>query len=804
MFRNYWKTAFRQIIRHKSFSAINILGLAVGLAACLLLFMVVRYEMSYDRFLPGYERIYAIPTQDKSADDVSYTSGIPEPALHALRLEFPQVTIGSLISSYGSQVTVLNESEGTGSNEKYIESTGLFFADPEWFEVFPYTWVSGGPETLKQPGQVALTKKLASKYFGDWKNAMGKRLLLDNAMDLQVSGILEDVPANSDIPLALVASMETARSHPEIFNYFDQKGTTTSNYRLFARLPAGTRVAAINEQLSAFSKKFYPVNRGSQRSNFLVPLTELHFDTRLDALGDHIISRSTLKTLSLVGIFILIMACINFINLSTSQAINRSKEIGVRKVLGGSRKDLFWQMMGETALIVLFSLLLAFGLAYLCQPLIKHITLITEPLELISSETLLMAAGLWVVVTFVSGFYPSLVLSGFKPMLALKNKLSSAQVGGISLRRGLVISQFAISQVLIIGTIVAVTQMDFVRKADLGFNKEAVLVLSTNSDSSVYARQEAVKQEWLKMPEVQSVSFGSDVPSSDNNWSTNFAFDHREDEKYHVFLKFGDEDYFQTFGLELIAGKGYRPSDTAREVVINETLMKKLGHQDPNAVVGKEIRTGRGPWLPIVGVVRDFKTNSLREETKPILISTLRNFYYSSSLKLKSGNLAATREKIEDIWNRYNPNHAAIVNFLDESIENFYRQENQLSLLYKVFAVIALFISCLGLYGLVSFMAVQRRREVGIRKVLGASVSHILFLFSKEFTILVLLAFVIAAPLAWYMMSEWLSNFAYRIEMGIGIFALAIFASVIVAWITVGYKSFRAATSSPVRSIREF
>jgi ABC-type antimicrobial peptide transport system permease subunit len=633
---------------------------------------------------------------------------------------------------------------------------------------------------------------------------MGKRLLLDNAMDLQVSGILEDVPANSDIPLALVASMETARSHPEIFNYFDQKGTTTSNYRLFARLPAGTRVAAINEQLSAFSKKFYPVNRGSQRSNFLVPLTELHFDTRLDALGDHIISRSTLKTLSLVGIFILIMACINFINLSTSQAINRSKEIGVRKVLGGSRKDLFWQMMGETALIVLFSLLLAFGLAYLCQPLIKHITLITEPLELISSETLLMAAGLWVVVTFVSGFYPSLVLSGFKPMLALKNKLSSAQVGGISLRRGLVISQFAISQVLIIGTIVAVTQMDFVRKADLGFNKEAVLVLSTNSDSSVYARQEAVKQEWLKMPEVQSVSFGSDVPSSDNNWSTNFAFDHREDEKYHVFLKFGDEDYFQTFGLELIAGKGYRPSDTAREVVINETLMKKLGHQDPNAVVGKEIRTGRGPWLPIVGVVRDFKTNSLREETKPILISTLRNFYYSSSLKLKSGNLAATREKIEDIWNRYNPNHAAIVNFLDESIENFYRQENQLSLLYKVFAVIALFISCLGLYGLVSFMAVQRRREVGIRKVLGASVSHILFLFSKEFTILVLLAFVIAAPLAWYMMSEWLSNFAYRIEMGIGIFALAIFASVIVAWITVGYKSFRAATSSPVRSIREF
>ncbi len=803
MFRNYWKTALRQIIRHKAFSAINVLGLAVGLAACLLLFVVVRYEMSYDRFLPGYERIFAIPTQDKSADDVSYTAGIPEPALHALRLKFPQVTIGSLISSYGSQVTVLGESSNAGTQAKFIEPTGLFFADPEWFEVFPYTWLSGGPELLRQPGQVALTQELANKYFGDWKQAIGRRLLLDNAMDLQVAGIIQDVPANSDFPLAFVASMETARSHPEIFNYFNVKGSTTSNYRLYARLPEGLSASAMDKQLAEFSKDFYPEVRGNIRSNFLVPLTELHFDTRLDALGDHIISRSTLKTLSLVGIFILIMACINFINLSTSQAINRSKEIGVRKVLGGSRKDLFWQMMGETALIVLFSLLLAFGLAFLCQPLIKHITLITEPLELISTETILMAAGLWVLVTLVSGFYPSLVLSGFQPMLALKNKLSSAQVGGISLRRGLVISQFAISQVLIIGTIVAVTQMDFVRKADLGFNKEAVLVMSTNPDSSVFARQEALKQEWLKMPEVQSVSFGSDVPSSDNNWATNFAFDHREDENFNVFLKFGDEDYFQTFGLEILAGRGYRASDTAREIVINETLMNKLGHQDPNAVVGKEIRMGRGPWLPIVGVVRDFKTNSLREATKPTLISTRRNFYFSASLKLKTGNLAASREKLEEIWNRFNPNHAAIGNFLDENIENFYRQENQLSLLYKVFAVIALFISCLGLYGLVSFMAVQRRREVGIRKVLGASVTHILFLFSKEFTLLVLLAFVIAAPLAWYMMNEWLSNFAYRIDMGIGIFALAIFASVIVAWITVGYKSFRAATSSPVRSIRE-
>jgi ABC-type antimicrobial peptide transport system permease subunit len=306
------------------------------------------------------------------------------------------------------------------------------------------------------------------------------------------------------------------------------------------------------------------------------------------------------------------------------------------------------------------------------------------------------------------------------------------------------------------------------------------------------------------MPGVQSVSFSSDMPSSDNNWSTNFAFNHKPDEKFSVYAKMADEDYFKTYGLQFVAGHGYEHSDTLKDIVINETLVKKLGLKDPNDAIGKEIKFGgsKRQWKTIVGVVKDFKTNSLREETKPIFIATRRQFYSTTSVKIRSTNLARTKDAILKIWDKYNPEYAANSYFMDETINDFYKQENQLSLLYKIFAGIAIFISCLGLYGLVSFMAVQRTKEVGIRKVLGASIGNIVYLFSKEFTLLIIIAFTIAAPLAWYMMNSWLQNFHYRIQMSAGMFVLAVLISVVIAWITVGYKSLKAATANPVKSLR--
>jgi len=496
------------------------------------------------------------------------------------------------------------------------------------------------------------------------------------------------------------------------------------------------------------------------------------------------------------------MACINFINLATAQAVNRSKEIGIRKVLGSNRRKLFWQMMGETAMIVFFAMIIAGVIAYVCLPSIKHIDSINEPLSIFKPATILFLVATAFVVTIFSGFYPSLVMSGFKPMTALKNKITSATIGGISLRRGLVVTQFAISQVLIVGTIVAISQMNFVRNADLGFNKNAVFVVNSNWDSVQISRQDALKQQLLKLPGVEMVSFSSDVPSSDNNWSTNFAFNHKPDEKFNVFLKFADADYFKTFGLQFDAGHGYEASDTITDVVINETLVKKLGLKNASNAIGKQIKLGGGKWHNIVGVVKDFKTNSLREETKPVLLATINKYYGSMAVKIHSSNLTQTKDAVLKTWNKFNPEFAPISFFLDDSINDFYKQEDQLSLLYKIFAGIAIFISCLGLYGLVSFMAAQRTKEVGIRKVLGASVANIIYLFSKEFTILILVAFAVAVPVAYYMMSNWLSNFAYRINITIWVFALAVIASIVIAWITVGYKAIKAAVANPVKSLR--
>lgn len=803
MLKNYLFIAWRNLSRRKVYTAINISGLAIGIAACLLLFTIIRYELSYESFQPNRNRIYHIVTQDKTPNGLFFTPGIPYPALEAIRTDIPHVTTGSLFASYGSQVTVLdNKDPQSGLDKKFIEDYGFFFADPQFFQVFHYEWLSGSPEVLKEPNTTVLTQDVAEKYFGNWKSAVGQLLKLDNAVTVKVAGILKSLPMNTDFPLKVVNSFETLKANMETYSLGSDWGSTTSNFQIFMLLPNGISEAEINRQLSVFSKKQYASRQRSERINFLQPLSEVHFDSRFGNLGDHTISKSSLWTLALIGVFIIIMACINFINLSTAQAVGRSKEVGIRKVLGSNRKQLFWQVIGETGLIVFVAVLLAVGIAILCMPYMNHIASIQEKLSLFNWQVFGIVILVALLVIFAAGSYPSLVLSGFNPALALKNKITSASVGGISLRRGLVVLQFAISQVLIIGTIIAVSQMKYVQRADLGFNKEALMVISSNSDSIITAHQPAFKEKLLQIPGIQSVSFSSDVPSSDNNWATNFAFDHKDDENFSLYLKFGDEDYVKTYGLKLLAGRNFYKSDTTKEILVNETLMKKLGVHDPKEMIGKEIRTGRGVWRPIVGVVRDFKTNSLREEVKPTMIGERRKFYSRTGIKIRTSNLAQMQSQVQNIWNEFYPDYAITTSFMDDNINNFYRQEQQMSLLYKIFAGIAIFISCLGLYGLVSFMAAQRTKEVGIRKVLGASVANIIYLFSKEFTILILVAFFIAVPVAWYLMNHWLENFVFRINMGVGVFMLAILSSVIIAWITVGYKSVKAALCNPVKSLR--
>lgn len=807
MFKTYFKIAWRNILRNRTHAVINIAGLAIGIAASLLIFVVIRYELSYDSFQKNYSRIYRVVTntvhEDGSEDE---NPGIPTPAVEMLKNEFPQFEkVIAVNAGTGHQVTALGANPNTdvAASKKLIENDNIAFTQPDFFEMFSVRWIEGNGAALKNPENVVIDSSSAIKYFGTTSNVIGNYIKIDNAALFRISGVIADIPSNSDFPIKLFASYESFKNYPDLFGYSPEWGNLSSSHQVYVLMQENADLKKVETQLAEFSKKNYGRNGRSKRNQALQPLSDIHFNALYGSMGDHSISKSILWTLALIGMLIIIMASINFINLATAQAVGRSKEVGIKKVLGSTRAQLITQVMSETFLVVCVAMILAIAIALLALPALHHVASVPENISLFNIQTVLLMLALLVTVSFLSGFYPALVVSGFKPILALKSKINSASIGGISLRRALVVTQFGISQVLIIGTIIAITQMSFVRNADLGFDKEAVWLLPAYSDSLNLGRMRPLKQELLKNPDILSVSFASDEASSDNNWASNFAFNQKDnDEGYPVFHKYGDADYVKTFGLQLLAGRNYSESDTTKEYLINETLAKKLGINNPQDAIGKTIRVGGGQWFPVVGVVKDFKTNSLRDQVKPLTIAARKDFTYTMAVKTRTSNLNKTTQQVQRLWERSYPEFAFTSHFSEDTIEQFYRQETQLTLLYKVFAGIAIFISCLGLYGLVSYMAVQKTKEIGIRKVLGASIQSIIIMFSKEFTILIAVAFAIAAPAAWYLMNSWLQNFQYKIDIGIGVFALAIVTSLIIAWLTVGYRAFRAALINPVKSLK--
>ncbi|PJJ79232.1 ABC transporter permease [Mucilaginibacter auburnensis] len=803
MIKNYIKIAWRNIIRHKAFSIINIAGLAIGIAACLLIFLIVDFELSFDKFQPQYSKIYRVVNEQKRGDGISYSDGIPVPMSPALKADFPDALFATIYTSYGSQVTI-SENANTDATKKFVEPMGVLFAEANLFKMFKFNWLAGSADVLNNPGNVIIDKTTAGKYFGDWKNAIGKLIKLDNLITLKVSGIIDDAPANTDMPLKVIASYKNFKDNMAAYDIEDSWGNNSSSHQVFMLLNEGQTKNAVNKRLKIFGAKHYSQKKATAITHFLQPLAEMHFDSRFgNALGDHVTSKATIRTLSLIAMLIIAMASINFINLSTAQSVKRSKEVGIRKVLGSSRMQLVKQSIGETTLIVLFSVMMAIGIAFLALPYLKNIASVPDDMALFTSSSMIFLVVIAVVVIVISGLYPALVVSGFKPVLAIKNKITAASVGGVSLRRVLVVTQFAISQLLIIGTIVAVKQMGFINSADLGFNKSAVLVIPGSTDSISLKKSESFKQEMLQNPGVKAVTFMSDQPSSDNNWSTNFYYDNSTiDKDYQTSLKFADADYFKTFELHFKAGHPYTANDSIGNIVVNETFVHKLGLKSAEQIIGKTVRLGGGKWRTVVGVVEDFKTNSLRDAIRPIVLLQNKAQFGVVAVKINTANFKTTVSQVQSKWEKTYPEYAYKGYFLDENIADFYKQENQLALIYKIFAGIAIFISCLGLYGLISFIVVQRTKEVGVRKVLGASVSSIVLMFSKEFILLISISFLIATPAAYYMMNRWLQSFVFRIPLSAWIFILSVVMSLIVAWLTVGYKAVKAALANPVTSLR--
>jgi ABC-type antimicrobial peptide transport system permease subunit len=822
MFKNYpiafgFKTAFRSLTRNRNYTIINIAGLAVGVAVCMMIFIIIQFQTSFDNFHTKKDRIYRVLTESHhaGAGNITYAKNVPFPMPARLKTEFPQIEqVAPVYASHNDELQPL-DANGTPI-KNFKEQSGVFYTSPSFFKIFNFPLLAGSYESLKDPNNVLLTKEIAKKYFGDWKTAMGKTIKLTGfysvgaglfqfpPITLKVSGILSDIPANTDFQLKLVIAYETDFTGDAQYGFQspDWNGTNP-DFGCYVLLPQNISVNNFNQQLNAYSKKVLPAD--NKNTQILQSLNAVHYDTEVGDYSNKTISHELLNVLWLIAAFILLIACVNFINLSTAQAVNRAKEVGVRKVLGSNKSQLQIQFIVETFLIVTSAVILAAIITMLALPYINRLLELSLSFNVLSNAAIIFfLVAVTIVVTALAGFYPSIVLSRFNPINALKSKITANTSKGISLRRGLVVFQFIIAQALIIGTLIIVKQMDYFMNQPLGFDKDAVVNIPFRPDSTGTKMTDYLKQQLLSVNGVQAVSFNSNSPIEDNNVFTTFKFDHAiKDEDFQAITKFADDNYVPTYKLQLIAGRNLEPSGWTKEFLVNESMVKSLGLKKPEDILNKEISIMGGLIkCPVVGVLKDFNDRSLRNSVSPLLIATNSTMYREASIKLSTANMATIMQSIKNLWQQTFPNYVYEYGFLDDKIASFYKQETQLSELYKIFAAIAIFLSCLGLYGLASFMAAQRIKEVGIRKVLGATSANIVYLFSKEFIILIAIAFAIATPIAWYYMNQWLQDYAYRINVSWWIFLTSGVAAIVIALATISFQAIKAAMANPVKSLR--
>jgi ABC-type antimicrobial peptide transport system permease subunit len=728
-----------------------------------------------------------------------------------LKTAFPQIEqVAPIFASHDDQLIIPDEN-GT-STKTFKEDKGLFFTEPSFFKIFDFPLLAGSYASLKEPNNVLLTKEIAEKYFGDWKTAIGKTIKLEvggyifeHGTDiLKVSGILATIPANTDFQLKLVVAYGTGATGSIMAKNTDWEDRTNSGFGCYIMLPPNISADNFNQQLGAYSAKVESPD--DKDSHIIQPLTAVHYDTQTGNYSNKTISHQLLNVLWLIAAFILLIACVNFINLNTAQAVYRAKEVGVRKVLGSNKSQLQIQFIVETFLIVTVAVMLATVITILALPYVNQLLELSLSFNILSNPAIILfLLSVTIVVTALAGFYPSIVLSRFNPVNALKSKITASIAKGISLRRGLVVFQFIIAQALIIGTLIIVQQMNYFMDQSLGFDKDAIINVPFRVDSAWFSKVDYLKQQLLSVNGVQAVSFSSNTPveDADDMWST-FKFDNATKEAdFKAITKFADNEYVPAYKLQLVAGRNLQPSKFTQEFLVNESLVKSLGFKKPEDILNKEISIwGDKIKCPVVGVLKDFNDRSFRNDLAPLLITTNNTMYSQAAIKLATTNISSTLQSVKTIWQQTFPDFVYEYRFLDDKIESFYKQENQLAQLYKIFAAIAIFLSCLGLYGLASFMAAQRIKEVGIRKVLGATAGNIVYLFSKEFIILIAIAFAIATPIAWYYMHEWLQDYAYRINISWWLFAEGGLAAIIIALATISFQAIKAAIANPAESLR--
>lgn len=791
MFKNYFKTAWRNLRKNRVYSFINVIGLALSMACCILIFTLVKYHLSFDNFHKNPDRIYRFVTE-QHRDQTSYTASVPPPFGKAFRTDYDFADqVARIVTKHESLISVKDGNE----IKKFKENVS--YAEPGFFEIFNFPLLHGNQKTdLTEPNTAIITESLAKKYFGT-TDVINKTFRFEDRIDFKITGVLKNIPVNTDLNSEIYLSWSTLQSQHEWFADDDAWGGISTELQCFALLKPHVTPAQVEKVLPAYVTKYRPDNKNVHHYK-LQSLSDVHFDGRYGG----VMEKKNLWILSFIGLFLIITACVNFINLATAQALKRAKEIGIRKVLGGIRSQLFWQFIAETSLLTIIATITAIGLSYLALPYINEWFKTEMSIHIFSDSILFLFIPLLVIlVIFLAGSYPGLILSGFKPVSAIKGKISQQHIGGFNTRRTLIVTQFTISMILVIGMIVITRQMHYAETSDLGFNKDAIIMIPSGFDS-VSIGQKTLQNEIASIPGVQSVSQCFAAPSSDEWWGTSIKFDSRtEDEPFSTSIKAADNHYLETFDLHLVAGRNIFPSDTVREILVNETLVKKLGLHSPIEALGKKIAFNRDLSGTITGVVKDFHDASFHDDINAVLITSYAENYNDYAVRINMNKVKSILPALEKKWNSYHPGKMYEYQFLDEKIAAFYETESTMLKLITAFSFIAIFIGCLGLYGLVSFMASQKTKEIGIRKVLGSSVGEILWIFGKEFGRLIMIAFLVAAPVAWWLMHNWLQDFKFRISLGVSVFVLSIGIITFIAMITVAYQSIKAARANPVKSL---
>jgi putative ABC transport system permease protein len=816
MFKNYFLIAVRNFWRNKIFSVINMAGLAIGISAALVIYLIVHYEFSFDKFEKNSDRIYRVVTVTKSAGTPFFLSGVPSPLSEAVSKEIPgiEATV-PFYQYYGENVTIPNNNAG----KSYIfkNQSGLIFADSKYFNLLPYQWLAGSPKTaLNEPSKVVLSEERARTYFpsANFTDIIGKQIIYNDSVIITVSGVVKKLDQNTDFIFKEFISLSTISNSGLKSDYSqDNWGAISSSSQLFIRLAGGNTVNKVEAELKTLLKKYNKDSNKDENNTAvfrLQPLNDLHFNQVYGTFGDHSAHKPTLYGLLAVALFLLLLGCINFINLTTAQASQRAKEIGIRKTMGSLKWQLMFQSLSETFFITFLATLLSVVLTPLLLKMFNDFIPKDLHFELFHQTSILFfLVALVIAVSILSGFYPAVILTKYNPVLVLKNQVyaGTSTTRKSFLRKSLTIFQFFIAQVFIIATMITVKQINYITNTDLGFKKDAIISFYTPHNWNNFSKPDnkhlTLLNELKSIPGIGMVSLGQDVPASSGESGRSMTYkDGKKEIETEVETKTGDTNYLKLYQIKLLAGRNVQQSDTTKEYIINETYLHILGFQRPEDIINKNI-DGR----PVIGVIADFHSHSLHEMIKPMVFFSQMKYSGTFHIALKAKDVERTSwtttiSKIEKAYKKIYPGEEFNYQFFDESIAKFYISEQNISRLLKWATGLTIFISCLGLLGLVIYTTSQRRKEIGVRKVLGASVSQIVSLLSTDFIKLVALAFIIAVPLAWWAMHKWLEDFAYRTSFSWWIFALSGALMIAVALLTLSIQTIRSANANPVKSLR--